>query len=78
MTTLSFDQNIYLLFNTKTLLVTLTGLSVQQHLVELGLVVVKGLLDFVDHLLISQLTVHEAEKGSQTQSWQQFLLTVFL
>lgn len=78
MTTLSFDQNIYLLFNTKTLLVTLTGLSVQQHLVELGLVVVKGLLDFVDHLLISQLTVHEAEKGSRTQSWQQFLLTVFL
>lgn len=39
---------------------TLTVLGVEQHLVELGLVVVKGLSDLVDHLLISQVTVHEA------------------
>lgn len=74
----SFNQKIYLLINTKTLQVTPTVLGVEQHLVELWLVVVKGLSDFVDHLFISQVTVHEAVKRSRTQSWQQFRLTVFL
>lgn len=57
---------------------TLTVLGVEQHLVELRLVVVEGLSDFVDHLLIGQVTVHEAAKRSRRQSWQQIRVTVFL
>lgn len=38
----------------------LTVLGVEQHLVELGLVVIKRPPDFVYHLLIGQVTVHEA------------------
>lgn len=43
-------------------MVTLTILCIEQHLVELGLVVIKGLSDFVYCLLIRQVTVHEAAK----------------
>lgn len=45
----------------------LTVLGVEQHLVELRVVVVKGLSDFVHHLLICQVTIHEAVKDSRTQ-----------
>lgn len=45
----------------------LTVLGVEQHLVELRLMVVKGLPDFVHHLLVCQVTVHEAVKDSRTQ-----------
>lgn len=55
-----------------------TVVGVEQHLVELGLAVVKGLSDFVDHLLVCQVAVHEAAKGRRTQSWQRVRLTGFL
>ncbi len=40
----------------------LTVLCIEQHLVEMGLIVIKGPSDFVYSLLISQVTVHEAAK----------------
>lgn len=43
-------------------IVTLTILCIEQHLIELGLIVIKGLSDFVYRLLISQVTIHEAAK----------------
>ena len=42
--------------------VILTVLCVEQHLVELGLIVIKGLSDFLNRLLISHVTVHETAK----------------
>lgn len=42
--------------------VILTILCIEQHLIEIGLIVIKGLSDFVDSLLISQVTVHETAK----------------
>lgn len=41
---------------------TLTILCIEKHLIELGLIVIKGPSDFVYHLLISQVTIHEAAK----------------
>lgn len=40
----------------------LTVFCVEQHLVELGLIVIECPLDFVYRLLVSQVTVHEAGK----------------
>lgn len=40
----------------------LTVLSIEEHLVELGLIIIKGLSDFVYRLLVSEVTVHEAAK----------------
>lgn len=40
----------------------LTILCIEQHLIEIGLIVIKGPSDFVYSLLISQVTVHEAAK----------------
>lgn len=64
-------KNTHLFLKTKSLEVPLTVLGVEQHLVELRLVVVKGLSDFVHHLLVGQVSVHEAVKGSRTPSRQQ-------
>lgn len=52
-------------------MVTLTILGIEQHLVELGLVVIKGLSDFVHCLLIRQVTVHEAAKWGRENSEKQ-------
>lgn len=43
----------------------LTVLCVEQHLVELGLIVIKRPPDFVYHLLVSQVAVHEAGKQGE-------------
>lgn len=51
--------------------VILTVLRIEQHLIEIRLIVVKGLSDFFYSLLISQVTIHETanrEQGQQ-QSW---------
>lgn len=42
--------------------VILTVLRVEQHLIEIRLIVVKGLSDVFYRLLISQVTIHEAAK----------------
>lgn len=46
----------------------LTVLCVEQHLVELGLVVIKCPPDFVYGLLIGQVTVHEAAKRDRRET----------
>lgn len=48
----------------------LTVLCVEQHLVELGLIVIECPPDFVYRLLVSQVTVHEAGKqaGEKTET----------
>lgn len=46
----------------------LTVLCVEQHLVELGLVVIKCPPDLVYGLLIGQVTVHEAAKRSRRET----------
>lgn len=40
----------------------LTILSIEEHLVELGFIIIKGLSDFVYRLLVSEVAVHEAAK----------------
>lgn len=46
----------------------LTVLCIEQNLVEMRLVVIKGLPDFVDRLLVGQVTIHEAARRSKTVS----------
>lgn len=51
-----FSENIY------GSIVILTILCIEQHLIEMGLIVIKGLSDVVYSLLISQVTIHETAK----------------
>lgn len=44
-----------------------TVLCIKQHLKEIGLVVLKGLSDFVYSLLIGQVTIHEAAERETGQ-----------
>lgn len=55
-------NHAFILVQAQASTVTLTILCVEQHLIELGLIVIKGLSDFVYCLLISQVTIHEAAK----------------
>lgn len=53
---------MFLLVKTQDSMSILTILCVEQHLIEIRLVVIKGLLDFVYRLLVGQVTIHETAK----------------
>ncbi len=49
----------FILVKTYSTIMILTILCIEQHLIEIRLIAVKGLPDFVNSLLISQVTIHE-------------------